>query len=373
MLTNGSQCQKKTPLHATHLESNAKMTEFCGWDMPVQYPNGIIAEVTAVRESAGIFDVSHMGRIEFGGPGTKYFLGTVLSANLMALKIGRSKYNFICNKEGGIIDDAMIYRIEDERFLLVVNAGNTDEDLEWITSQDVDDSDCNMAILTNKTAMIAIQGPQAVAIVDDVTDGLASQIGRFRIATASFNGYVATLARTGYTGEDGFEIIVPADQGPDLWSLFKSVGAVECGLGSRDVLRLEAGLPLHGNDLSPSTNPFEAGFGRFVYTQAPGYVAGDALMQISTSESQRLLVGFKMIGRGIPRSGLRILSFLSDPDSCSVIGTVTSGTYSPTVDGGIGMGYVERKYSEVGKQIVIDVRGRLVEAEIVKLPFYKPV
>ena len=371
MLTDDSQCTKKTPLYPTHLESNAKMTEFCGWSMPIQYPKGIIAEVKAVRDSVGIFDVSHMGRLEFEGPRSQYFLGTILSADLMALKLGRSKYNFICNKDGGIIDDAMVYRVCDERFLLIVNAGNTDKDLQWIASQPVDDSGCNMEILTNKTAMIAIQGPQAVALVDEVTAGSASKIGRFRIANVSFDGCDATLARTGYTGEDGFEIIVPADQGSDLWSHLKNSGAVECGLGARDVLRLEAGLPLHGNDISTCTNPYEAGFGRFVYKEAPDYVAGDSLVQISTTDPPRLLVGFKMIGRGIPRPGLRILSCLSGENTSSLIGTVTSGTYSPTVDGGIGMGYVERKYSEVGNQIVIDVRGRLVEAEIVKLPFYK--
>tara|TARA_Y100000588_G_scaffold217307_1_gene231224 strand:- start:1731 stop:2852 length:1122 start_codon:yes stop_codon:yes gene_type:complete len=372
MLTDGLQSPKKTPIYRTHLESNAKMTDFCGWNMPIQYQKGIIAEVKAVRGSVGIFDVSHMGRIEFEGSGAEYFLGKILSANLKALNLGRSKYNFICNKDGGIIDDAMVYRVGDERFLLIVNAGNTHKDLKWIASQAMDGSDCNMAVLTDKTAMIAVQGPKAVAIVDEVTHGAASKIGRFRIANVSFDGCDATLARTGYTGEDGFEIIVPADQGSDLWLLLKNSGAIECGLGSRDVLRLEAGLPLHGNDISSSTNPFEAGFGRFVYTEAPDYVAGDALIQLLSTEPHRLLVGFKMIGRGIPRPGLKILSCSPEERNSSVIGNVTSGTYSPTVDCGIGMGYVDRKYSKVGNHIVIDVRGRLVAAEIVKLPFYKP-
>ena len=373
-LTDGA--LKKTVLHQTHLAAGGKMVEFGGWDMPVQYAGGIIAEVKAVRGGAGIFDVSHMGRLEFEGPGAESFLGTILSANMPALKTGRSKYNFICDERGGIIDDAMVYRTGDERFLLVINAGNTDIDMDWINprvsaaneSTRENRQDFTMSVTTDATAMIAIQGPGAVGIVDGLTDGTASTIRRFRIGTANVAGIRATVARTGYTGEDGFEIIVKAAEGVQMWSNLKAAGAVECGLGARDVLRLEAGLPLHGNDLSTDTNPFEAGFGRFAYFDGPGYVAADSLRHISESEPDRKLVGSKMTGRGIPRAGL---SVLSNSNNSKVIGTVTSGTYSPTVDGGIGMGYVEQMYAETGGQIVIDVRGRPVEAEIVDMPFYK--
>jgi aminomethyltransferase len=344
--------------------------------MPVQYADGIIAEVRAVRGSAGIFDVSHMGRLEFEGPGAEAFLGTILSAHMPALKTDRSKYNFICNEQGGIIDDAMVYRTGDDRFLLVINAGNTDVDMDWISprvstaNSDPDESQSSftMSVTTHATAMIAIQGPGAVEIVDGLTDGAASKIRRFRIGNANVAGILAVVARTGYTGEDGFEIIVEATAGVRVWSILKDAGAIECGLGARDVLRLEAGLPLHGNDLSTDTNPFEAGFGRFAYFDGPGYVAADSLRRISESEPERKLVGFKMTGRGIPRAGLKVLSASNNPE---VIGTVTSGTHSPTVDGGIGMGYVEQKYAETGSEIVIDVRGRLVEAKIVDMPFYK--
>ena len=360
---------KKTVLHQTHLDAGGKMVEFGGWDMPVQYADGIIAEVRAVRGSAGIFDVSHMGRLEFDGPGAEAFLGTILSANMPALKTGRSKYNFICNEQGGIIDDAMVYRTGDDRFLLVINAGNTDVDMDWISprvstaNSDPDESQSSftMSVTTHATAMIAIQGPGAVEIVDGLTDGAASKIRRFRIGNANVAGILAVVARTGYTGEDGFEIIVEATAGVRVWSILK-------GLGARDVLRLEAGLPLHGNDLSTDTNPFEAGFGRFAYFDGPGYVAADSLRRISESEPERKLVGFKMTGRGIPRAGLNVHSASNNPE---VIGTVTSGTHSPTVDGGIGMGYVGQKYAETGSEIVIDVRGRLVEAKIVDMPFYK--
>lgn len=362
---------KETVLHETHVGAGAKMVPFGGWDMPVQYTGGIIAEVRAVRNSAGIFDVSHMGRLEFAGPGAEAFLGTILSANMAAIKIGRSKYNFICNEYGGIIDDAMVYRTGDERYLLVINAGNTDVDMDWINprvSAANNVSGFTMSVTTCETAMVAIQGPDAVKIVDGLTDGEASKIRRFRIGKAKLDGIGATIARTGYTGEDGFEIIVAAEDGVQLWSALTDAGAVECGLGARDVLRLEAGLPLHGNDLTTDTNPFEAGFGRFAYFEAPGYVAASALKKISGKTPQRRLVGFKMTGRGIPRAGMKIVSAT---ENTVQIGIVTSGTHSPTVDGGIGMGYFEQKYAETGSPVVIDVRGRLVDAEIVDMPFYK--
>lgn len=372
---------KKTILHGAHVGAGAKMVPFGGWDMPVQYADGIIAEVRAVRTSAGIFDVSHMGRLEFDGPGAESFLGTILSANMPAIKVGRSKYNFICNEDGGIIDDVMVYRTGDERFLLVINAGNTDVDMDWINPRvsaannksDVSRSGFTMSVTTDETVMVAIQGPDAVEIVDRLTDGEALQIRRYRIGSARVAGIVATVARTGYTGEDGFEIIVPDTEGVRLWSALKDAGAVECGLGARDVLRLEAGLPLHGNELSTDTNPFEASYGRFAYFEAPGFIAARALRQISEKKTQRRLIGFKMTGRGIPRPGLDILSGIGSSGGAraNVIGIVTSGTHSPTVDGGIGMGYVEQKHAETGTRIVIDVRGRLVEAEIVDMPFYK--
>jgi len=366
------QILKKTVLHSTHVESNAKMVPFGGWDMPVQYANGIIAEINAVRNVAGIFDVSHMGRFEFEGEGAESFLSTFLSANLPVLKIGRGKYNFICNEHGGIIDDAMVYRTGDQSFLLVINAGNAEVDMEWINPLVAKSTGFSMNVVTNETAMIAIQGPKAVEIMVGLSNGEASNIRRFRIGSATVAGISATLARTGYTGEDGFEVIVSADQGEKLWNVLREAGAIESGLGARDVLRLEAGLPLHGNDLSTETNPFEAGFGRFAYFEAPNSIAGAALKRLSRTEASRALVGFKMTGRGIPRSGLNIHESNSGIiDESSVIGRVTSGTHSPTVDGGIGMGYVEQKYSATGTNIIIDVRGRPVEAKIVDMPFYK--
>jgi len=369
---NQNSLLKETILHATHIESSAKMVPFGGWDMPVQYADGIIAEVKAVRSTAGMFDVSHMGRLEFEGPGAGSFLSAITSANIPALKINRGKYNFICNLDGGIIDDAMVYRTGDEKYLLVINAGNADVDMEWISPHLAGRTDFTMEVVTESTAMIAVQGPSAVEIVDSLTNGEASSIRRFRIGEAIIDGAPATLARTGYTGEDGFEIVVSASEGAGLWKKLRDAGVKECGLGSRDVLRLESGLPLHGNDLSTETNPFEAGFGRFAYYESPECLAGEALRKLSETDQSRLLVGIKMVGRGIPRSGLNILESGSDSvEGSTVIGTVTSGTHSPTVDAGIGMGYVEQKYSAKGTRITIDVRGRMVEAEVVDMPFYK--
>ena len=363
---------KQTILHSTHVESGARMVPFGGWDMPVQYSHGIISEVNAVRTSAGIFDVSHMGRLEFSGSGAEEFLSSIISANVPALQVGSSKYNFICNATGGIIDDAMVYKTGDEQFLLVINAGNFDADMEWINTHLAGQSEVTMNVVTDQTAMIAVQGPTAVALVDSLTNNAASEIRRFRIGAAEVSGVQATLARTGYTGEDGFEIIVPSDHGIEMWNALRDVGAKEAGLGARDVLRLEAGLLLHGNDLSTETNPFEAGFGRFAYFEAPNCIAGYALKQLSESEPSRLLAGFKMVGRGIPRSGLAIHTGGTESlDDSEPIGSVTSGTHSPTVDGGIGMGYVDQKHSAIGTKLLIDVRGRPVEAEIVDMPFYK--
>lgn len=341
------------------------MIPFGGWDMPVQYPAGIIAESRSVRESCGIFDVSHMGRIEFTGSGAVPFLDTVLSANVAALKPGRSKYHMICNEQGGIIDDAILYRLDDEKCLLVVNAGNAEADMAWIQPKAEASSDVTLKVVTNETGMIAIQGPGAVETVDSLSGGAASDIRRFRIGDITVAGIPCMAARTGYTGEDGFELMPPADRLKELWQALKEAGSAECGLGSRDVLRLEAGLMLHGNDMTVENNPYEAGLSWTIKLDKPGYVPGEALSKIAASETEKVIAGFKMIGRAIPRHGMDIV------DGEQSIGVVTSGTHSPTLDADIGMGYVPRRLAGPGTSIEINVRGRSVEAEIVELPFYK--
>lgn len=356
---------KRTPLYDTHVASGARMVPFGGWDMPVQYPDGIISETRSVRSSAGMFDVSHMGRIEFSGLGAVAFLDTILSANVAALKIGRSKYHMICNEQGGIIDDAIVYRLEDEKCLLVINAGNTDVDLEWIRSQLGDRTDVKLEVLTAYTGMIAVQGPEAVATLDRLSDGEASKVRRFRIGDVTVAGIPCQLARTGYTGEDGFEAMPPADRAAELWAALKDAGINECGLGARDVLRLEAGLMLHGNDMTVDNNPIEAGLEWTLSLDKAGYVAGPALQEIKEKGTQRVISGLRTTERGIPRHGMSILK------DGNQVGVMTSGTQSPTIDAGIGMGYVDRRFATPGTPVDIDVRGRIVAAEIVELPFYR--
>jgi len=356
---------KKTPLHDTHVASGARMVAFGGWDMPVQYPQGIISEVKAVRNSAGMFDVSHMGRVEFRGRGAEGFLDRLLSADVPAIKTGRSKYHMICNGRGGIIDDAIVSRLGDESFLLVINAGNHDRDMEWIRSHAGGTEDVEIDDTTARVGMIALQGPEAVGIADSLAADDLRTVRRFGFVDAEVAGIPCRVSRTGYTGEDGFEIMPPADRAPALWAALKDKGVAECGLGARDVLRLEAGLMLHGNDITEDNNPIEAGLEWTLSLDRPDYIAARALKRIREAGTRRLMTGFRMTGQGIPRHGMPIRRDGVDA------GTVTSGTHSPTLDANIGIGYVERRFAEPGATLEIDVRGRPVEAEVVEFPFFK--
>ena len=341
------------------------MGPFAGWDMPIRYGDGTLKEVAAVRRSAGMFDVSHMGRIEFSGANACGFLDRFLSANVAGLRAGRSRYHLICNESGGIIDDAIVYRLGKSRYLLVVNAGNFDSVREWLAGHAEHVRDLHVGVTTDRTGMIAVQGPEAVGILDRLFPLPASSVRPFRISPAEVDGVNFLLARTGYTGEDGFEVISPADRTAELWNSLLQLGVAPCGLGARDVLRLEAGLLLHGNDMTTGDNPWEAGLERFVHLDSPDYVAGEALRKVRDSGPSRRLVGFRMTGRGIARHGHPIL------DGGRTIGEVTSGTYSPTLDANIGMGYVETMYAGPSSTFEIDIRGRRVAAKVVPLPFYR--
>jgi aminomethyltransferase len=353
---------RQTPLFSTHVSLGGRIVPFAGWEMPVQYA-GILDEARAVRTRAGLFDVSHMGRVDIRGPGAGSFLGRVLSVDVQALRTGSARYNLICNLEGGIIDDCIVYRLGEERFMVVPNASNTDEVLEWF-SQWGSGLSFEMENITEGTAMIAHQGPEAAMMLSGLTERDLDRMRIFRAVETQVAGADTLLARTGYTGEDGFELIVPAESAPSVWEALSARGARPCGLGSRDVLRLEAGLLLHGNDMSTSVNPYEAGLDRFVDPDREGYVPGEALRQIRDGGPGRQLVGFKLIGRGVPRHGYAI------KEGSEVIGEVSSGTFSPTLDMSIGMGYVPGRYGVVGSRFQIDMRGRAVEAEVVELPFY---
>ena len=340
--------------------------QFAGWEMPVRF-EGIIAESKGVRTNLGLFDVSHMGRVEIRGEDAGKLLDRVLSVQASRMRAGRARYNVICDESGGIIDDCIVYRLGDERFLLVPNASNTDTVLSWLDHWTPNRAAVEIVNLTEETAMIACQGPRAVETLQHLTDDDLSKIRPFRAKSATVNGSKSYLARTGYTGEDGFEIMLPAETAPGLWSGLVDLGASSCGLGARDVLRLEAGLLLHGNDMSADVNPFEAALDRFVDVDREVYVAGAALRAIKGSGPSRRIVGFRMLERGIARQGYSIL----DSQRQEPIGEVTSGAPSPTLDTNIGLGYVPIKFAEPGDRLSIEIRGRPTAAEVTALPFYQ--
>ena len=354
---------KRTPLYDTHLELGGRMMPFGGWDMPVQY-TGILNEARAVRSNAGLFDVSHMGRIEISGPDAVSLLNRVLSVDVPKLRRRRARYGVICNLDGGIIDDTIVYRLGRERFLLVPNASNADTVADWLLRWRRGSDEVDVNIVTEELAMIAHQGPTAQLMLSGLTDHDLSSLRLFRAAETEIAGAPSIVARTGYTGEDGFELMVPAGDAARIWRALSDAGAVPCGLGARDVLRLEAGLPLHGNDIDAGTNPYEAGLGRFVDLDREEYVARESLIRLRDEGPARRLVGFDVVGRGIARQGHAIVA------GDERVGEVTSGSYSPTLDRAIGMGYVREDLSDPGTPLHVDVRGRMVEAEVALLPFY---
>ena len=354
---------RKTALNSCHSDSGARLVPFAGWEMPIQY-SGIFDEVKAVRSSAGIFDVSHMGRLEISGPGSESTLNRVLSVDVSALLSGRAKYNVVCNENGGIIDDCIVYRRDETRFLLIPNASNCASVAAWLR-ENSGQRTIEISDTTENTVMIALQGPDSQTMLTDHTDIDLDSIRPFRSVTGDAFGTRAFIARTGYTGEDGFEIILSAEEGPNSWRQLETSGAIPCGLGARDVLRLEAGLLLHGNDMNQTVNPYEAGLQTFVESDREGYIARDALLAIEKNGPSRRLIGFVMEGKKIAREGCLIM------DDGEEIGNVTSGVPSPTLGINIGMGFVKSDRAEPGTQIDIDVRGEEVAAKVVKLPFYR--
>ena len=354
---------RRTPLYDVHVSLGGRMVPFAGWDMPVQYAS-ILDEARAVRSKAGVFDVSHMGRMLIRGPDAAALLNRVLSPDIPKLRIRRARYGLICNEEGGIIDDAIVYRLGRERYMLVPNASNADTVADWVEQWRRPTDDVEVETVTGDLAMIAHQGPAAQVMLRTLTDYDVSTLRLFRTVETEVAGASAIVARTGYTGEDGFEIMVPSSDAPKVWQALCDAGATPCGLGARDVLRLEAGLPLHGNDIDVSVNPYEAGLDRFVHLDREEYIARDALMRIRDEGPSRRLIGFRMVGRGIARHGHDLYS------GGEQAGHVTSGSYSPTLDMAIGMGYVREEFSGLGEPLQVDIRGRMVDAEVEMLPFY---
>jgi aminomethyltransferase len=340
----------RTPLHDRHVQLGARMVPFAGWEMPVQY-EGVIQEHRAVRTDAGVFDVSHMGEIEVEGPQATALLQSLLSNDLDKLAPGDAQYTLLTNERGGIVDDLIAYRLGEFRYLLVVNASNRDADFRWMKEREIRGSE--VTDVSDEYALLAVQGPDAIAKL-----GLAPAKA-FTFAEETVDGVETMVNRTGYTGEDGCEILCMAEDAVALWDAILARGVVPCGLGARDTLRLEACYPLHGNDIGPDTDAISAGLG---WTCALGkdFTGADVLRRVKEEGPKRKLVPFVMEEKAIPRQGMPIEGG----------GEVTSGTHSPMLDVGIGMGYVPAAQSKQGTELSIDVRGKPRRARVVKKPIY---
>ena len=367
----------RTALYANHLAASGRIVPFAGWEMPMQY-QGVIAEARAVRSAVGAFDVSHMGRLRIEGDGAGRFLEQMLTFSVLTLSQGRARYGFLLTEDGGVLDDTVVYRQaakdgSDKRYLLICNAANRDAVTGWLYQHMKGYSEVMLTDFTTESVMIAVQGPNSAPVVDGLCSGTEkpSSLRPFGSTTQAvkihgkLSSITVFIGRTGYTGEDGFELIADAEHGPALWDALVEAGATPCGLGARDVLRLEAGLRLHGSDMDILTSPLEVGLERFVNMEKDAFIGREALVAQETRGLNRLLVGFRLLEAGIPRHGHPLLK------DTKQIGEVTSGTYSPNLDTGIGMGYVAIEYSTLGTRIYVDVRGRAVEAEIIALPFYR--
>ncbi|WP_040928346.1 glycine cleavage system aminomethyltransferase GcvT [Nosocomiicoccus massiliensis] len=350
---------KKTPLNDYYREVGAKLVDFGGWEMPVQFTS-IIDEHNAVREDVGIFDVSHMGEFKVTGSEAVDFLNYALTNDVSKLKVNRAQYTTICNEDGGVIDDLLIYRLDDNTFFLVPNAGNKDTDYEWLTK--IDGYDVEISDESDDYAVIAIQGPNSRAMVQKHVDEDLSEMKMFDAKqNVSLAGHDVLLSQSGYTGEDGFEIYMKPDSLEELWKLFKDDGATECGLGARDTLRLEAGLPLHGQDLSPEITPIEARIGFAVNANKDKFIGSDILKDQKANGAPRRLSAFEMTGKGIPRTDYEVFDTEGNK-----VGYVTSGTKSPSSGKAIGFALVDTDFYEDDKEFIVKVRKREIPAQFVK-------
>ncbi len=359
---------RRTPLNAVHRESGAKMVPFGEWDLPVEYA-GLISEHLAVRRAAGLFDVSHMGEFEIEGEGALAFLQRVTANDVAKLSDGRAQYSALPNARGCPIDDVILYRRAADRYLMVVNAANIGKDLAWLQSQRP--SGCEVRDVSDERALIALQGPRSESILQALTPIDLSRLKFYRFAEGEVNGQGALVARTGYTGEDGFELMVAPDAVGELWASLlgagKDEGLVPAGLGARDTLRLEARMLLYGNDMDETTTLVEAGLGWIVsLDEAKGDYNGRAVLaEQKASGAPSTLVGFEVVGRGIARHGYSV--FLGE----ETVGAVTSGSYAPFLQKNIGLCYVPSACASEGTEFDVDVRGRRVPARVVPTPFYK--
>ena len=367
---------RKTALNSVHRELGAKMMEFNGWDMPVEYPTsnggGIIAEHMAVRTGAGIFDVSHMGDIRIAGPDALAAVQHLSMNDASRLAIGQAHYSALLYPQGTFVDDVIVHRLNEQEYLLVINAGTREKDFNWVWDN-TREFDCKVENLSDDFTQIAIQGPRAVDLLQKLTDADLASVKFYWITRSKVCGLENTLvARTGYTGEDGFEIYIPGDQKTSsrIWNEVLEAGkefnVVPCGLGARNTLRLEAKLPLYGHEISDTINVWEAGLDRFCKMEKSSFIGKPGLEHARSQRLTRTLVGLEMIERGIARDGYKVLD-----GSGQEVGYVTSGSRAPFLRKNIALAYVPPEISEVGTTMNVEIRGQAAKAKVVPTPFYK--
>lgn len=359
---------KRTPLFTQHQQLGGKLVDFAGWEMPIQY-GGVVEEYRAVREAVGLFDVSHMGRVTAEGREAEAFLQRVTTNNVTTLAVGDAQYSMVCNPAGGIKDDIFVYRLGATRFLVCVNASNRDKIVSWLF-QKAPQGDIRLSDESDEMAQIALQGPHSQEILRVVCPAAADTLLKpRRCVETDVLGARGVVSRTGYTGEVGYELYIPSNKAAAVWDgLMKAgdtAGIKACGLGSRDLLRLEVGYLLYGNDMDEQTTPLEAGAAFAVDFTKGEFIGSQVLLEQKENGPTRKLVAFELQQKGVPRHEMKIIS------DGQAIGVVTSGNLSPRLQKGIGLGYVPAKFSAPGAQFQIDIRGRMHPAVVVKLPFYK--
>ena len=368
---------KRTAIFEEHRKLSGRLIDFGGWELPVQY-SGVMDEHLACRKDAGLFDVSHMGELEVRGESAEGFLNYLVTNDVSKISIGQAQYTVMCHENGGIVDDLIIYKRALNRYLLVVNASNTDKDFKHIERVEKkflegrSDGQLEVENLSSHFSQIALQGPKSEAILQRVTSCNLSEIKNYWFVEGQLQGGVsAMIARTGYTGEDGFEIYVPWDSGSDVWQMLleqgQPLGLKPCGLGARDTLRLEMKYPLYGNELTDETHPLEAGLSWVVKLNKGDFFGKSALLQKKEAGLNRQLVGLKLLERGIPRHGYEVYS----GDGSEKIGFITSGTQSPCLKESIAVAYIHPSHSRVGTRIRVEIRGTQVLGEVVATPFFK--
>jgi aminomethyltransferase len=365
---------RKTALHPVHRQMGAKMVEFNGWEMPVEYPSvgGIMVEHNLVRTGVGIFDVSHMGDIRLAGPQALAAVQHISMNDASRLAIGQAQYSALLYPQGTFVDDVVVHRLGEDEYLLVINAGTREKDLGWV-KDNTSQFNCKVENLSDDFTQIAIQGPKAVSLLQKLTDADLSAVKFYWVTRGTVCGLKNTLiARTGYTGEDGFEIYVPSDElnSARVWNEIleagKEFGVVPCGLGARNTLRLEAKLPLYGHEISDTINVWEAGLDRFCKMEKPDFIGRASLEKTKAQGTKRALVGLEMTERGIARDGYKVLD-----QSGREIGYVTSGSPAPFLKKNIALSYVPTEFAALGTELKVEIRGQGVKAQVVPTPFYK--